>query len=401
MTATKQDPVPIDARRDDSFSLPAWIYDNAEFLELEKAEVFANCWQIVCHTSDIPNAGDYQILKLLGEQIFVMRGHDGAIRGFYNVCRHRASRLLKGEGGRCPGRIVCPYHAWAYATSGELVWVPFEEEYENLDKSQHGLATVECEVFLGFIFIRLESSGPSLEQMLAPAFDELSLYRTEQLQPLTGLSTREVNVNWKNGTDNYVDALHVRVAHPGLDSLLNKTYTLEHMGDGVHRLHGRVEDIVGSSDLAMRYHQVLPSVDFLPESHQRLWLYYMVWPNFAFNIYPDQIEFMQFLPVTPTKSNIRFGTYAIPDELATMREARQLNVDLNIEVGTEDTDLIEGVQAGMASRSYVRGPLGKNEICLRAFAERMRNLLPVSRDIEAPPHGQVATRNAELATHRR
>ena len=84
-----------------------------------------------------------------------------------------------------------------------------------------------------------------------------------------------------------------------------------------------------------------------------------------------------------------------------MQEARQINVDLNIDVGTEDTDLIEGVQAGMASQSFVRGPLGKNEICLRGFAERMRNLLPVSRDIEAPPPGQVVARNAELEKHLR
>ena len=188
----------------------------------------------------------------------------------------------------------------------------------------------------------------------------------------------------------------MRVAHSGLNSLLNKTYTLEYVGDGVHRLHGTVEDISGRSELALRYQRCLPDVDFLPESHQRMWLYYMVWPNLAFNLYPDQVEFMQFLPVSPSSTEIRFGTYAIEDHRESMTEAREINIRLNEGVGREDTDLIERVQAGMTSRSYLQGPLGKNEICLRAFARRMRSLLPVSLDVHSPPTGQVASRNAEL-----
>jgi phenylpropionate dioxygenase-like ring-hydroxylating dioxygenase large terminal subunit len=383
-------------RPDDAYGLPAWIYDNSEFFELEKEHIFGSAWQIVCHVCDIPNTGDYQCLDLLDEQVFVMRGEDSAIRAFYNVCRHRAARLLDGTGGHCPGRIVCPYHGWAYGPAGELEWIAFEDEYEGLDRSQHNLVAVECEVFLGFVFIRLEPEGPSLAQTLAPLADELRLYRTEQLQPLIPMSTRAVEVNWKNGTDNYVDALHVRVAHPGLNSLLNKTYTLEYRGAGIHRLHGRVEHITGNSEHAARYHQSLPEVDFLPETHQRMWLYFMVWPNFAFNLYPDQVEFMQFVPIGPTRTQIRFGTYAVPDDREAMIQAREINIRLNEDVGSEDTDLIERVQAGMASRSYVRGPLGKNEICLRAFAERMRSLLPVSLETEAPRPGQVAIRNSEL-----
>ena len=380
----------------DDYSLPAWIYRNDEFFELEKDRVFGNAWQIVCHVCDLPNAGDYQVFDLLDEQVFVMRGEDGALRAFHNVCRHRASRLLDGSSGHCRGRIVCPYHAWAYNPSGELEWVPFEDEYEDLDRSQHHLVAVACEVFLGFVFIRLGPDGPSVAQTLAPLADELGLYRTEDLQPLTPMSTRTVKVNWKNGTDNYVDALHVRAAHPGLNSLLNKTYTLEYRGEGIHRLHGRVEHIAGQSELAARYHQCLPDVDFLPETHKRTWLYYMVWPNFAFNVYPDQVEFMQFVPITPTSTQIRFGTYAVPDDREAMIQAREINISLNEDVGSEDTELIERVQAGMASRSYDRGPLGKNEICLRAFAARMRSLLPVSLETQAPPAGQVAIRNAEL-----
>ena len=105
---------------------------------------------------------------------------------------------------------------------------------------------------------------------------------------------------------------------------------------------------------------------------------------------------MQFIPVSATTSRIRFGTYALEDDRPAMREAREINIRLNEDVGTEDTNLIERVQTGMSSRSYQHGPLGKNEICLRAFAQRMRTLLPVSCEPEAPLTGLVAGRNAEL-----
>ena len=102
----------------DGFSLPGWIYRDADFLDAEKERVFAPSWQIVCHLSDIPNPGDYHTLDFLGEPLVAVRGQDYAVNAFFNVCRHRASRLLDGGAGHCPGRIVCPYHAWTYDLDG-------------------------------------------------------------------------------------------------------------------------------------------------------------------------------------------------------------------------------------------------------------------------------------------
>jgi phenylpropionate dioxygenase-like ring-hydroxylating dioxygenase large terminal subunit len=378
-----------------SRSLPAWVYWNAEFFALEQATIFARNWQLVCHVADIAQPGDYRVLQIARESIVVIRGSDGTVRAFHNVCRHRAARLLDGEAGRCPGRIVCPYHAWAYAPDGRLVWVPFEDQYDALDKSTHGLVAVECEIRLGFVWIRLESGGPSIDETLAPLAPELALYRPQDMQPIERPASRDIEVNWKTGTDNYVDALHVRVAHPGLNALLNRSYGFEPIADGVQRLYGRVEEITGDSVEARRYHAVLPDVAHLPATHKRLWLYFMLWPNVAFNLYPDLIETMHFVPVTATRTWIRFGTYALPDARPAMQEARALNVRLNVDVGREDTDLITRVQAGMQSRAWRQGPLGRNETCLRAFAARLRRELPVCLEPEPPSPGTVAARNRE------
>jgi phenylpropionate dioxygenase-like ring-hydroxylating dioxygenase large terminal subunit len=124
---------------------------------------------------------------------------------------------------------------------------------------------------------------------------------------------------------------------------------------------------------------VLPPVDYLPPERQRLWTYFKLWPNVAFDIYPEQIDFMQFLPISPTETLVREIVYVHPDNRREMHAARYLNWRINRRVSLEDKILIERVQAGMTSSSYTVGPLNDNEVCLRSFARRMRSLIPESR----------------------
>jgi phenylpropionate dioxygenase-like ring-hydroxylating dioxygenase large terminal subunit len=135
------------------------------------------------------------------------------------------------------------------------------------------------------------------------------------------------------------------------------------------------------------YQRLLPAAGHLPPSHQRKWLYYKLFPNVAFDIYPDQVDFMQFLPVSATETVIREISYAVPDERREMRAARHLNWRINRRVNAEDTELITRVQLGMQSASYKAGPLGTSEVCLRSFARKLRTLIPEARLEQAPPGG--------------
>lgn len=380
-------------------ALPAWLYRDPEFLELEREHLFMPSWHLVCHVCDLPQAGAWYGFRMFGENVFVVRGEDGQVRGFYNVCRHRAARLLDGERGQCPKRVSCPYHAWSYALDGRLVGVPFRSEYPDFETAQHGLVPVECETAFGFVFVRLEPGGASLADMLAPIAADLALYRIEQMQPEYPISARVRQCNWKNGNDNYIDALHVRAAHPGLNSLLGDTYTLAALGTA-NRLEGTVESLGYAGWPVRAYAKYLPDVEHLPERLKKRWLYYQVWPNMAFNLYPDFVEFMQFIPISPTETLVRDGAYSLPDSRREMRIARWLNLRINRQVGIEDRDLIERVQDGMMSRSYVSGPLGIHESCLRGYAEIMRRTLPVSQLLSPPPRGTVAERNREMALGR-
>jgi len=372
----------------DDWSLPAWLYSDPEFFAVEMERLMRPAWQVVCHNNDIPNTGDFHTFEFLGEPIVTVRGRDGRVRSFFNVCRHRAARVVDETTG-CRRRLTCPYHAWTYDLDGALVGVPHRDDFNNLDLSQHGLKPVEQEIFAGFVFVRLEPGGPSIVDMMGPYADEVGVYRLEELQPLGRVTLRPRPVNWKNISDNYSDSLHIPVAHPGLTRLFGQGYKIE-ARDHVDKMWGLLSDDLSGNISERLYQSYLPHVEHLPPERQRLWTYYKLGPNVAFDIYPDQVDFMQFVPISATQTMIREIAYALPDARREMRAVRYLNWRINRQVNLEDTDLIERVQAGMGSRSYVNGPLGVGEVCLRNFARRLRALIPEARLPQPPKPGWSA-----------
>jgi phenylpropionate dioxygenase-like ring-hydroxylating dioxygenase large terminal subunit len=193
-------------------------------------------------------------------------------------------------------------------------------------------------------------------------------------------------VNWKNVGDNYSDGLHIPVAHPGLTRLFGKSYGVE-AEPFVDRMWGELSDRPSANLSERLYQRLLPEVSHLPTERQRSWQYFKLWPNVAFDIYPDQVDFMQWLPAGPTTCLIREISYVLPDDRREMRAARYLNWRINRQVNAEDTVLITRVQDGMESRSFSMGPLSDKEVCLKNFCKRMRKIIPEARQGEQPAAG--------------
>jgi carnitine monooxygenase subunit len=370
----------------EDFSLPSWAYTDPEFLALERERVFRPSWQVICHVSEIPNAGDYQVFDFIGEMLFAIRGQDGAVRAFHNVCRHRAARLLDGPRGHCTRRIVCPYHAWSYDLEGRLASVGDRSAFPQLDVARESLVPVEMEIYAGFVFVRLQAGGPSVAEMLAPYAQEIAAHGFESLQPLGRVTLRPRRVNWKNVGDNYSDALHIAVAHPGLTRLFGPSYRVESR-PWVDRMSGELSAGPSRNWSERMYQKYLPPAEDLPVEKRRSWVYFKLWPNFAFDVYPDQVDVMQWLPVSATECLIREIAYARPDTRREMRVARYCNWRINRQVNAEDTVLIQRVQDGMASGSYRAGPLARGEVALRSFGARMRQLIPECSEPVPPPAG--------------
>lgn len=370
------------------WGLPGWTYHDPDMFAAEMERVIRPSWQFVCHAADVPSPGDWRGLELLGESVIVVHGDDGRLRAFANVCRHRGHRVVQGAAG-CARKLVCPYHAWVYELDGRLTGVPDSGDYPTLDKSRFGLPELPLEVWHGLVFIRLSTDGdmPPVAAMMAPFEAEAVPYRFADMRPIGTIAHRPVAVNWKNVGDNYSDALHIRPAHPGLKRLFGHNYTLrsEQWAD---RLGGPLVAPGKGASWSERLHdRLLPAVPHLDADRQRYWLYFKLWPNTAIDIYPDQMDVMQWLPLTPTTSIIREAAYALPDDRREMRAARYLTNRINRLVSREDKALIESVQQGMASRHFTPGPLGRSEVALRGFNAKLRDLIPECRQPAAPPAG--------------
>ena len=376
----------------DDMSLPGWLYYDPEFFEAEKRAFLRKAPQIVCHESEIREPGQWRTLEYLGESVVVIRGDDERIRAFSNVCRHRGSRLVDGAAG-CDRVLTCPYHAWSYARDGKLVGVPHRSEYPGLQTEKLGLIELPIENWRGFLFVTLEPGSPSVAEMMTPYEHEIDPYRFEELRVLGRVTTRPRQLNWKTLCDNYSDHLHIPVGHPGLTRLFGKSYRIEAQAH-VDKMEGDLVDRISLNPSESAYQKWLPAVDALPQSHQRKWLYYKLFPNIAFDIYPDQVDFMQFIPLTSTTTMLREISYAHSDDRREMKAVRYLNWRINRRVNAEDTELITRVQQGMQSPTYKAGPLGTSEVCLRSFARKVRKLIPEARLDSPPPDGWSRLANA-------
>ena len=303
---------------DQETSLPAWIYRDPGFFALEKERLFRTAWQVVCHVNDVPDAGDFHTLDFLDERIVTVRGDDGEVRSFHNVCRHRASRLVDGGRGNCGHRLVCPYHAWSYGLNGRLNHIPRWQGFEDLDLDRYGLEPVEQEIFLGFVFVRFAPGLPGVAEMMGDYAEELKPYGFEDLVPQGRVTLRPRAVNWKNVADNYSDGLHITVGHPGLTRLFGRGYGVE-ARPWVDKMWGALLEAPSENWSERRYQALLPDVEHLPPDRKRLWSYYKLWPNVAFDVYPDQVDFMQFIPVSATETVVREIAYVRPDARREMR----------------------------------------------------------------------------------
>ena len=180
----------------DRRGLPAWSYHSDELLKLEITEIFHRHWQIAGHISDLAENGDYFTLDIANERALIVRGQDGIVRAFNNLCRHRGARVVADEKGHCKNAIVCPFHGWVYNLDGSLRGPARPKSLGDFDKQAFGLKPIDIEIWHGFIFIRFQS-GPqgSVAETFAPFDDELTAYRTDELVPTAGFYTATSPVN--------------------------------------------------------------------------------------------------------------------------------------------------------------------------------------------------------------
>ncbi len=368
-------PFPADTgtRHDDGLppemprTLPAWTYSSEDFFAQEVATIHRPAWQLVCHVSEIRETGAYASFEAFGEKAFVIRGEDGVIRAFHNVCRHRAHALVEGRGA-CDGLIRCPYHAWGYDFSGDLKAIAAKKTFPPFDNGKFGLRSLDCEIYMGFVYIRFESGGAPVAERYGPLAEELESYRFEDMEPVGELWEDVVDADWKNVWDNYLEDYHFPTGHPGLFSLMSMNY--ERQPDDTSRtarLSHTIRDKVKGAWSNRAYASALPDFKHLPDGLKRRWSYYFMYPSVSFDVYPEMMDFFHTVPLGPGRTKIRWRPFALPKRSREHDATIFLNKRVNMNVHEEDRTLIESVQRGLATSAYDRGVLSEKEVIVSAL----------------------------------
>lgn len=381
----------------DRKGLPAWSFFSPEMLELEKEQLFRRHWQVVCHASDVPGAGDFITLDMVGERALVIRGHDGVIRAFHNLCRHRGSRVMAEQSGTCKSAIICPFHGWAYNLDGTLRGVAKPDSLPRFDPVEMGLKPIEMDIWQGFVFVRFQPGPqPSMREVMARFDDEVAQYALESLQPSgEGFFAEEIAANWKCVRDVDNEGYHVPMAHPGLQDLYGPNYFDEPFHNGTSRSFASFREGNGRLWSVRAYKSVLEPPARLDDEHKTAWLYYGVFPNFVFGLYPDSVIFYQEYPLANGRTIQRSATYRYPEEDRRMRLARYLSGRIDRITSEEDVQLIKWTWEAAFSSGYDGVILSDLEYGVKTYHDILRRHFPVLAEDE-PPEGALARRNAEL-----
>lgn len=196
-------------------TLPAAWYVDEAIHRRERAAIFARNWCLFGPEAELASAGDYSAAVINGWPVFIVRGHDGALRGFHNVCRHRAAQLLADGAGNC-NMIRCPYHAWSYDLEGRLKAMPGFGEDPDFDRADYGLFPLRVETWNGLVFFRVEAGGDDLTTWLGDIPALCAKYPTTAELDYHGVFTVDGEANWKTYCDNTVEGYHLSMVHPSL-----------------------------------------------------------------------------------------------------------------------------------------------------------------------------------------
>ena len=326
-----------------SYTLKAHYYTDPGIAAREKEAVFYRAWNFVDHVEQVPEVGSYLECRVLDQNLFVVRGKDGALRAFYNVCKHRAHELVKGQ-GRAKA-IVCPYHAWSYHLDGRLRTARGSDKVAGFDGGEFCLTPVQVEVFCGFIFVNLDPEAASLASRTGGLEQEIRSY-CPQIDELTFAYrlTYEIAANWKNVVDNFLECYHCTPAHPAFVDLVD-----------IKRYRSATYDI-HSSHITPGSRPDNKAFSFDEEgATQRGFAAWWLWPNLTLSSFPGRgnVTLMHIIPTGPQTTLEHFDFYFLEPEPNEQEMAAIRYIDDVLQV--EDIGLVESVQRGLNSRGYDQG----------------------------------------------
>jgi choline monooxygenase len=331
----------IDSDISRAWTLPSHLYTEPAVFAAEKERIFARSWQVVGHRDQAAKPGDYFTIELMGEPLLIVRGTDGKLRGFYNVCRHRAGPPAEGCGSRKLFR--CGYHGWTYDLDGSLISATEIQGVEGFRPEDFALVPVLVEEWFNLIFVNLDEDSRPLRESLGELPKQAEKFHFTGMK-LFERRTYDMKCNWKTYVDNYLEGYHLPSVHPGLNRELDfNAYVVEPYARYV-RQFSPIRGAQPGDTAPRRY----------AEARDNLTTdYFWIFPNWMLNCYPDNVSLNIVLPVGPGRSLAIFEWYLPEKEHGA--PAAKASVEFSDQIQVEDVAICERVQKNLGSRSYSRG----------------------------------------------
>ena len=336
-------PLKADAAR--SPTLPGYFYYAPDIYEREKSLIFDRTWQLVAHESEMENAGDYVASEIAEEKVFVIRGDDGVLRAFYNICQHRAHTLLEGT-GNIRNVIMCPYHAWTYSIRGELKTARHTDNQPDFDMADYSLPEIRLETACGFVFINLDPDAPTIEETWpgfidslnehVPWWNELGFHSRSD-----SMEGSPLDANWKVLAENCRECYHCGPAHPAFVGLVNmKTYEHNYRDGWL-------------LNVAPVKHHRNDAYNVDPDEPCQHALFWHLWPNSLIGVSPGEknMNLFRYYPSGPEKTRMQSAFLAVPGV-----GIKQERIDYVANtLWPEDEGICEAVHQGLKSKGYRQG----------------------------------------------
>ncbi len=349
------------------------IYWDPEVLRWELDQFFYRQWLCVGRESEVAETGDFVTRRVGRESILLTRDGAGAIRGFYNLCRHRGTRVVLEDAGKGARSFICPYHAWSYDVNGRLIGAPHMKGQEDFDRKEYGLHPIRVDTWGGFVWVNLELAGPTLAESLGPFFARFDRFPIGSLR-LGGKLTYEVEANWKIIVENFSECYHCAPVHPSLNRL-----TPYLSGDNDAAFQGGAERSLfsgGFMEFAQDFQSMTrtgytkrPLVPGMTAEDRKRVYYYVLFPNTFFSLHPDYLMIHHGWPVSPSRTRVENEFYFTPEAIASPDFDATDATGLWDEINRQDWTVCALAQEGMGSRAWSGGRYSDQEELVRNFDE--------------------------------
>ena len=347
-------------------TLPAAFYTDDAYYRREMEGLFASMWICAGRVEQVQQPGQFILREVLGESIIITSNAAGQVNAFYNVCRHRGTKLCVEESGSFGRSIQCPYHAWTYDLDGALIGAPHMDEVAHFAKADYPLHRVHTSVWDGHIFINLSRHAPApLREQLADLPEKFAPWRMQDLR-LGRRLVYDVKANWKLIVQNYNECLHCPNLHPALNKL---SHYLSGENDPLQPTYmgGRMDLRPGVQTMTMTGTCSRDALPGLTADESRRVYYYAIFPNLLLTLHPDYMMVHTLWPLAPDRTINICEWHVHPSEMARPDFSCDDAIEFWDLTNRQDWHVCELSQAGISSRAYTPGPYSNREDLLYAF----------------------------------